>query len=52
MREFGRSDLGIMLLNLESRDYAAEARDKIASKMSPAQIAEAQKLASEWKSKQ
>jgi TPR repeat protein len=30
---------------------AAEERDKIASKMTPAQIAEAQKLASEWEPK-
>jgi uncharacterized protein len=30
---------------------AAEARDKVAAKMAPAQIAEAQKLAREWKPK-
>jgi TPR repeat protein len=32
-------------------NIAAENRDKVASKMTPAQIAEAQKLASEWKPK-
>ena len=35
----------------ESRDKAIEDRDMVASKMTPAQIAEAQKLASEWKLK-
>jgi TPR repeat protein len=30
------------------RDQAAKARDRIAAKMTPAQIAEAQKLAREW----
>jgi hypothetical protein len=36
----------------QSRNLAAEKRDKIAAKMSPAQVAEAQKLANEWKPKQ
>jgi uncharacterized protein len=31
------------------RDQAAQARDRVAAKMTPAQIAEAQKLAREWK---
>jgi hypothetical protein len=35
----------------ETLDDAAKARDSIASKMTPAQIAEAQKLAHEWKPK-
>jgi uncharacterized protein len=35
----------------ENRGDAIEARDFLASKMTPAQIAEAQKLASEWKPK-
>ena len=35
----------------ESRDKAVKNRDIIASKMTPAQIAEAQKLAREWKPK-
>jgi uncharacterized protein len=33
----------------EDRDEAIEARDHVASKMTPAEIAEAQKLAREWK---
>jgi TPR repeat protein len=33
----------------ESRDSAVKARDFVASKMTSAQIAEAQKLAREWK---
>jgi uncharacterized protein len=33
------------------RNIAGEARDNIAAKMSPAQIAEAQRLAREWKPK-
>ena len=33
------------------RDQAVKLRDAIAAKMTPAQIAEAQKLASEWKPK-
>jgi hypothetical protein len=51
-RQYGPSSLGIALLNFESRNLAAENRDKIAAKMTSAQIAEAQKLASEWKPKQ
>ena len=35
----------------EIRDMAAENRDIVAAKMTPAQIAEAQRLASEWKPK-
>ena len=35
----------------ELQDAALAARDEIASKMTPAQIAEAQKLAREWKPK-
>jgi hypothetical protein len=34
------------------RDNAARGRDVVARKMIPAQIAEAQRLASEWKPKQ
>jgi uncharacterized protein len=33
------------------RNIAGEARDSIAAKMSPAQIAQAQRLAREWKPK-
>jgi hypothetical protein len=33
------------------KDVAAENRDEIAGRMTPAQIAEAQKLAREWKPK-
>jgi uncharacterized protein len=36
----------------EQRDLAVQDRDRIASKMTPAQIAEAQKLASAWKPSQ
>ena len=32
-----------------NRDRAVEARDKLAARMTPAQLAEAQKLAREWK---
>lgn len=35
----------------EKRDRAAIARDQVAAKMTPAQIAEAQKLAREWRPK-
>ena len=35
----------------ESREDAAKNRDRVATKMTPAQIAEAQKLAREWKPK-
>jgi len=35
----------------ENRDSAAKSRDFVASKMTPAQIAAAQKLAREWKPK-
>jgi len=35
----------------EKRDNAAEFRDRTAALMTPAQIAEAQKLAREWKPK-
>jgi hypothetical protein len=35
----------------QSRDSAFESRDLLAAKMTPAQIAEAQKLAREWKPK-
>ena len=35
----------------EKREVAAETRDFVASKMPPAQIAEAQRLAREWKPK-
>ena len=35
----------------ELRDRASKGRDLVAAKMTPAQIAEAQKLASEWKPK-
>jgi TPR repeat protein len=52
MPQYGHSSLGLTLLNFQSRNLAAENRDKIAAKMSPAQVAEAQKLASEWKPKQ
>jgi TPR repeat protein len=34
----------------EDRNKAVKNRDSVASKMTPAQIAEAQKLAREWKS--
>ena len=37
--------------NKEVRDMATESRDVVAKKMTPAQIAEAQKRASEWKKK-
>ena len=33
----------------ENRDNAVKARDAVAKRMTPAQIAEAQKLAREWK---
>lgn len=33
----------------EGRDEAVQARDRVAARMTPAQIAEAQKLAREWK---
>ena len=33
----------------EARDIAVRNRDRVAAKMTPAQIAEAQKLAREWK---
>ena len=36
----------------QERDTAVRNRDKVAAKMTPAQIAEAQKLAQEWKPKQ
>ena len=32
-----------------ARDQAAKERDMLAAKMTPAQIAEAQRIASEWK---
>jgi uncharacterized protein len=32
-----------------TRDKAVKARDRVAAQMTPAQIAEAQKLAREWK---
>jgi len=35
----------------EKRDLAAKERDEVAAKMTAAQIAEAQKLAREWKPK-
>ncbi len=35
----------------EGRDRAARSRDKVAERMTPAQVAEAQKLAQEWESK-
>ncbi|MFH0810222.1 MAG: tetratricopeptide repeat protein [Pseudomonadota bacterium] len=35
----------------EERDMAVKSRDDLAAKMTPAQIAEAQRLASEWKPK-
>jgi TPR repeat protein len=35
----------------DKSDNAAENRDKAAAKMTPAQVAEAQKLAREWKPK-
>ncbi len=35
----------------EKRDQAVKDRDVVASKMTPAQIAEAQRLAREWKPK-
>ncbi len=35
----------------EKRDKAVENRDLVAAKMTPAQIAEGQKLAREWKPK-
>jgi hypothetical protein len=35
----------------DERDKAVIARDMVASKMTPVQIAEAQKLAREWKPK-
>jgi len=35
----------------EKRDKAEENRENLASKMTPAQIAESQKLAREWKPK-
>jgi hypothetical protein len=34
------------------RNLAGEARDSIAAKMSPAEIAEAQRLAREWKKRE
>jgi hypothetical protein len=51
MQEVGPSSLALRLLGFESRNLAAENRDKLARKMTPEQIAEAQKLASEWKPK-
>ena len=33
----------------EKRDFVAKSRDEVASKLTPAQIAEAQRLAREWK---
>ena len=37
--------------NIDLRQMAAENRDKVAAKMTPAQIAEAQRMAREWKPK-
>jgi hypothetical protein len=34
--------------NAETRDDAAKKRDEVATKMTPAQIAEAQRMAREW----
>jgi len=39
----------ITFTNKPERDEAVKARDKVAADMTPAQIAEAQKLAREWK---
>jgi hypothetical protein len=41
--------LAHMWLNLSSDQYAMDARDKLTAMMTPAQIAEAQRLAQEWK---
>ena len=38
-------------LAVEVRERAAEGRERVAKEMTPAQIAEAQKLAREWKPK-
>jgi hypothetical protein len=37
--------------NTDLRQMAVENRDKVAAKMTPAQIAEAQRMAREWKPK-
>jgi len=42
-------DLAASRLEAEERDMAIKNRDIVASKMTPEQIAEAQKLAREWK---
>ena len=42
-------NLGAPALTGEYRDDAVEARDSVAADMTPAQIAEAQKLAREWR---
>jgi hypothetical protein len=44
-------DLAVSRLEAEERDMAIKNRDIVASKMTPEQIAEAQKLAREWKPK-
>jgi TPR repeat protein len=44
-------DLAASRLEAEERDMAIKNRDIVASKMTPEQIAEAQKLAREWKPK-
>jgi hypothetical protein len=43
--------LAHMWLNLAGTPYARVARDDLTTKMTPAQVAEAQRLASEWKPK-
>ena len=42
---------GFSAAMVDMRNEAADNRDKIMAKMTPAQIAEAQRLAREWKSK-
>jgi uncharacterized protein len=40
---------GLPVSNTENREYAIKYRDHLAAKMTPDQVAEAQKLASAWK---
>jgi uncharacterized protein len=41
--------LSLQFCGAQVRETASKARDEVAAKMTPAQIAEAQKIAREWK---
>ncbi|MEE8141682.1 MAG: sel1 repeat family protein, partial [Planctomycetota bacterium] len=52
LQDYVQAHMWVNLAAVQGKESYWESRDKLAERMTPAQIAEAQQLAREWKAKQ